>query len=85
MLNHDDNRSRTRELPGDIPHSVKDTLIKHFMITWDKLMRDCFNEVEDILTRHINTMLREHFAAHAYGGLLDEVKLIISLRCRFPL
>lgn len=84
MFNLDDSRSRTRELPGDIPHSVKDTLIRHFMITWDELMRECFNEVEDILTRHVNTMLREHFAAYAHGGLLDEVKLVVSLRCRFP-
>ncbi|EGN94811.1 hypothetical protein SERLA73DRAFT_162866 [Serpula lacrymans var. lacrymans S7.3] len=71
-------RSRTRELPGIYPYSVRETLIKEFTSNWEKLMNDCFETVEDILNTHVNMILRDHFAYYTHGGLLDQVNSIIQ-------
>ncbi|KAJ7605171.1 P-loop containing nucleoside triphosphate hydrolase protein [Roridomyces roridus] len=39
------NRTRTRELPGDLPPAAKATMIQDFQVTWGRAAEDCFQSV----------------------------------------
>ena len=67
-------RSRTRELPGNYPFSVKENLIRESTEKWKVLTEDCFREVERILNEHVIHVLGDHFGPYAHGGLLDELR-----------
>jgi hypothetical protein len=66
-------RSRTRELPGNYPFSVKESLIVESVKQWQALADMCFEEVQDIVITIIDQLVEEQFAHHEHGGLLDAV------------
>jgi hypothetical protein len=66
-------RSRTRELPGNYPFSVKENLILESINQWQALADACFEQVQRIIINHVDRLVKEHFASHAHGGLLDAV------------
>ena len=72
-------RSRTRELPGNYPFSVKENLIRESTKKWKALADGCFLEVERILNEHVMYILEDHFVPYAHGGLLDELRYLIRL------
>ena len=66
-------RSRTRELPGNFPFSVKERLIIQSVKQWQDLSGDCFGEVEDLVSNHVNRLIESHFEKYEHGGLKDAV------------
>lgn len=66
-------RSRTRELPGNYPFSVKDSLIRQVTESWKELAKNCFQEVEQILRSHIGRLVWDHFNKYEHSGLLEEI------------
>ncbi|KAG8994202.1 hypothetical protein FRB90_000510, partial [Tulasnella sp. 427] len=76
--------SRTRELPGNYPFSVKEQLIMESVKQWGALARQSFSEVRRILERHVDRLLENHFEIYGHGGLKDAVRVIVSeqiLKC----
>ncbi|KAG8918972.1 hypothetical protein FRC01_001550 [Tulasnella sp. 417] len=71
-------RSRTRELPGNYPFSVKERLILESVQQWSALAQECFTEVKDIVVKHIIRIVEEHFKAYSNGGLKEAVSKITS-------
>ncbi|KAG8987402.1 hypothetical protein FRB90_003368 [Tulasnella sp. 427] len=71
-------RSRTRELPGNYPFSVKERLILESVNQWSDLAQECFAEVKDIVVRHIIRIVDEHFKGYNNGGLKEAVSKITS-------
>ncbi|KAG8984096.1 hypothetical protein FRB90_005571, partial [Tulasnella sp. 427] len=71
-------RSRTRELPGNYPFSVKERLILESVNQWSDLAQECFSEVKDIVVRHIIRIVDEHFKGYNNGGLKEAVSKITS-------
>ncbi|KAG8918974.1 hypothetical protein FRC01_001552 [Tulasnella sp. 417] len=77
-------RSRTRELPGNYPFSVKERLILESVNQWSDLSHDCFREVKDIVVKHIIRVVEDHFKGYNNGGLKEAVSKITSeqiLKC----
>lgn len=66
-------RSRTRELPGNCPFTVKELLINQSVKRWSALAQDCFDEIEHILTSHVDRLVDTHFLKYEHGGLRDTV------------
>ncbi|KAG9043510.1 hypothetical protein FS837_009470 [Tulasnella sp. UAMH 9824] len=64
-------RSRTRELPGNYPFSVKERLILESVRQWSALAQECFTEVKDIVVKHIIRIVEEHFKGYNNGGLKE--------------
>ena len=77
-------RSRTRELPGNFPFSVKENLIRGSTEKWKTLTENCFQEVEEILFKYMNDIIEEHFASYVHGGLLREIQYVLLLTCHNP-
>ncbi|KAG8948034.1 hypothetical protein FRC04_010076 [Tulasnella sp. 424] len=71
-------RSRTRELPGNYPFSVKERLILESVRQWSDLAQECFAEVKDIVVKHIIRVVEEHFKGYNNGGLKEAVSKITS-------
>ncbi|KAG8891273.1 hypothetical protein FRC01_014793, partial [Tulasnella sp. 417] len=71
-------RSRTRELPGNYPFSVKERLILESVRQWSALAQECFTEVKDIVVKHIIRIVEEHFKGYSNGGLKEAVSKITS-------
>ncbi|KAG8948033.1 hypothetical protein FRC04_010075 [Tulasnella sp. 424] len=71
-------RSRTRELPGNYPFSVKERLILESVCQWSDLAQECFTEVKDIVVKHIIRVVEEHFKGYNNGGLKEAVSKITS-------
>ncbi|KIO31589.1 hypothetical protein M407DRAFT_19338 [Tulasnella calospora MUT 4182] len=71
-------RSRTRELPGNYPFSVKERLILESVRQWSALAQECFTEVKDIVVKHIIRIVEEHFQGYNNGGLKEAVSKITS-------
>lgn len=67
-------RSRTRELPGNYPFSVKENLIVESARQWGALAMECFEEVQEIVSRHVDRLIDGHFQKFAPGGLKEEVR-----------
>jgi len=61
--------SRTRELPGNYPFSVKQSLIAESTGLWNDLAIDCFDEVKTIIDAHLGNLIDEHFDNYNHGGL----------------
>lgn len=72
-------RSRTRELPGNYPFSVKENLILESVRQWGPLAMECFEEVQEIVTHHVDRLIDQHFQKFAPGGLKDEVRFGVPL------
>lgn len=72
-------RSRTRELPGNYPFSVKENLILESVRQWGPLAMECFEEVQEIVTHHVDRLIDQHFQKFAPGGLKDEVRFGLPL------
>lgn len=68
-------RSRTRELPGNYPFSVKERLILESVKQWSDLSHECFTEVKDIVVKHIIRVVEDHFKGYNNGGLKEAVRL----------
>ncbi|KAG8919403.1 hypothetical protein FRC01_001302 [Tulasnella sp. 417] len=75
-------RSRTRELPGNYPFSVKENLIIESVRQWGPLAMECFEEVQEIVSQHLDLLIDQHFQKFAPGGLKDEVRLITQQQIR---
>ncbi|KDQ56136.1 hypothetical protein JAAARDRAFT_158878 [Jaapia argillacea MUCL 33604] len=62
-------RSITRELPNNIPFSVKSSLIKSFQTSWDASIQACFDNVRkrtvDVLYDCLASSVRQHKKLHA--------------------
>ncbi|KAG9043513.1 hypothetical protein FS837_009473, partial [Tulasnella sp. UAMH 9824] len=71
-------RSRTRELPGNYPFSVKERLILESVRQWSSLADECFAEVIDIVVKHTVRVVEEHFKGSNNGGLKEAVSKITS-------
>ncbi|KIO31586.1 hypothetical protein M407DRAFT_19334 [Tulasnella calospora MUT 4182] len=71
-------RSRTRELPGNYPFSVKERLILESVQQWSDLSHRCFNEVTEIVVKHIIRLVDDHFKGYNNGGLKETVSKITS-------
>ncbi|KAG8948032.1 hypothetical protein FRC04_010074 [Tulasnella sp. 424] len=71
-------RSRTRELPGNYPFSVKERLILESVRQWSDLSHECFTEVKDIVVKHVIRVVEDHFKGHNNGGLKEAVSKITS-------
>ncbi|KIO31592.1 hypothetical protein M407DRAFT_19341 [Tulasnella calospora MUT 4182] len=71
-------RSRTRELPGNYPFSVKERLILESVQQWSALAQECFTEVKDIVVKHIIRIVEEHFKGYSNGGLKEAVSKLTS-------
>ncbi|KIO31590.1 hypothetical protein M407DRAFT_218712 [Tulasnella calospora MUT 4182] len=71
-------RSRTRELPGNYPFSVKERLILESVRQWSALAQECFTEVKDIVVKHIIRIVEEHFKGYNNGGLKEAVSKLTS-------
>ncbi|KAG8974096.1 hypothetical protein FRC05_007844 [Tulasnella sp. 425] len=77
-------RSRTRELPGNYPFTVKEKLIVESVRQWSRLAHDCFAEVKDITVKHVIRLVADHFKGYDHGGLKEAVSKITSeqiLKC----
>jgi len=76
-------RARTRELPGNIPFSVKKHYIDRFLATWMAPTVALFNKALAIYGEEVDTVVRKHFEAYEHGGLLDLILYVIFVsRCR---
>ncbi|KAG9036512.1 hypothetical protein FS837_001657 [Tulasnella sp. UAMH 9824] len=75
-------RSRTRELPGNYPFSVKENLIVESVRQWGALAMECFEEVQEIVSRHVDRLIDGHFQKFAPGGLKEEVRLVTQQQIR---
>ncbi|KAG9012240.1 hypothetical protein FRB90_006763 [Tulasnella sp. 427] len=75
-------RSRTRELPGNYPFSVIENLIVESVKQWGALAMECFEEVQDIVRRHVDRLIDNHFQKFAHGGLKDEVRILTQQQIR---
>jgi len=75
-------RSRTRELPGNYPFSIKERLIMESVKRWSALSKECFNEVEDIVANHVDRLIETHFAKYDHGGLKDTVQRVARVQIR---
>ncbi|KIO31593.1 hypothetical protein M407DRAFT_67741 [Tulasnella calospora MUT 4182] len=75
-------RSRTRELPGNYPFSVKENLIVESVRQWGALANECFEEVQEIVSRHVDRLIDGHFQKFAPGGLKEEVRLMTQQQIR---
>ncbi|KAG8901990.1 hypothetical protein FRB99_004974, partial [Tulasnella sp. 403] len=62
-------RSRTKELPGNYPFSVKSDLIQDATEDWRKLATDCFEKVEALLRDHVDELVNRHFKLYMHGDL----------------
>ncbi|KIO22290.1 hypothetical protein M407DRAFT_216692, partial [Tulasnella calospora MUT 4182] len=69
--------SRTRELPGNFPFSVKEALISRSTRQWRDIATECFQEVWDRLVDHVNRLVEDHFGRYTRGGLKVDVQTII--------
>ncbi|KAG8913177.1 hypothetical protein FRC00_002894 [Tulasnella sp. 408] len=70
-------RSRTRELPGNFPFSVKEALINQSTRSWRDIATECFQEVWDRMVEHVNRLIEDHFGRYTRGGLKVDVQAII--------
>ena len=70
-------RARTRELPGNIPFSVKKHYIDRFLATWMAPTVALFNKALAIYGEEVDTVVRKHFEAYEHGGLLDLILYVI--------
>ncbi|KIO22294.1 hypothetical protein M407DRAFT_216700 [Tulasnella calospora MUT 4182] len=70
-------QSRTRELPGNFPFSVKEALISHCTGQWREIASQCFQEVSDYLLDHVRYLIETQFGRYTGGGLKADVKHII--------
>jgi mannose/cellobiose epimerase-like protein (N-acyl-D-glucosamine 2-epimerase family) len=52
---------------------VKENLIVESVKQWRNLADECVEEIRDIVVSHVDQLVKEHFANHAHGGLLDAV------------
>jgi len=73
-------RTRTRELPGNYPFTVKEMLIVEAVSTWRRLATKCFEDVQKILTTHLIGLINDNFGKLASGGLRDTVTAIARKR-----
>lgn len=71
--------ARTRELPGNYPFAVKESLIRDFWTEWRAFVLRCFAKVQDILDAHVTKLVEKHFGAYVHGGLLQAVKYVVSV------
>ncbi|KAG8901001.1 hypothetical protein FRB99_005637 [Tulasnella sp. 403] len=70
-------RSRTKELPGNYPFSVKSDLIKESTEGWKTLAMDCFEKVEGLLRDHVEELVARHFRLYMHGDLPNIVSGIV--------
>ncbi|KAG8974089.1 hypothetical protein FRC05_007837 [Tulasnella sp. 425] len=66
-------QSRTRELPGNFPFSVKEALISHSTSQWREIASQCFQEVADHLLDHMRHLIETQFGRYTGGGLKADV------------
>ncbi|KAH9884397.1 P-loop containing nucleoside triphosphate hydrolase protein [Cubamyces lactineus] len=52
----------TRELPNNIPYSVKRAFIQDFQTRWESDVMDCLDEVESTFKRILMNIVRVHFS-----------------------
>ncbi|KAG8894909.1 hypothetical protein FRB99_000918 [Tulasnella sp. 403] len=73
-------RSRTRELPGDYPSSVKEMIFLESAKRWKALAQQCFKDVESVVSQHLDHLVKDHFGKHSYGGLLEAISDVVQNR-----
>jgi GTPase SAR1 family protein len=72
------NRTRTIELSGNYPLSVKETLIKEFWSRWRVSVLDCYEQSQAILNDHVYDLIEEHFGKYEHGGFLEAVESVVQ-------
>ncbi|KAG8931126.1 hypothetical protein FRC01_001827 [Tulasnella sp. 417] len=72
-------QSRTRELPGNFPFSVKEALISHCTSQWREIASQCFQEVSDHLLDHVRHLIETQFGRYTGGGLKADVNHVQDL------
>jgi len=75
-------RSRTRELPGNYPFSVIKNLVNQSTQRWESIADACFQEVERLVTKHIQLLIDQHFGPYSSGGLKADVTRVATLQIR---
>jgi hypothetical protein len=67
-------RARTRELPGNVPFSVKKHYVDQFLATWDGPSKKCLRQSYQDFVTQIDRLVRQHFADYSSGGLLGIIQ-----------
>ncbi|KAH7928503.1 hypothetical protein BV22DRAFT_199383 [Leucogyrophana mollusca] len=68
-------RSRTRELPGNIPFPAKVTLIDAFQVTWESAASECSEQIRKSLLSLLLNCVKDQF--ERYGNLKAHLQILI--------
>lgn len=68
--------ARTRELPNNVPYTVKLMLIKEFQSDWEKMVLRAYEQVFNILKTYTTSLITVHFGK--YGHLNPRVRYVLK-------
>jgi len=67
-------RSRTRELPNEVPVQVKARLIKHFLSTWGEHTDNLLDQTIPLLEKAVHKEVKTVFGKYEEGMLRAAVR-----------
>ncbi len=67
-------RSLTRQLPYNLPFSVKVGLFEQCFDEWHLYATQCFDSVRLVASKQLGQLIEEHFKPFSHSGLKEQVR-----------